>query len=379
MSYITTAVNCNGCGTCNLVCPMEAISFLPDDEGFLRPLIDKEKCINCGVCVKRCSANNIEKEEKEKESQSAYAAHIKDKNIRMSSSSGGIFTAIATIVIENGGVVFGAAFDDDLTVKHIAIRNTAELKLLQGSKYVQSQIGDTYLIAKQYLNKGIQVLFTGTPCQIQGLYSFLNKEYDNLITQDVICHGVPSPMIWKKYIEYREKEAASTTQRTFFRHKKYGWKMYSVQFQFQNCTEYIQIFSKDLYMRSFLENLTLRPSCYQCSFKGINKQSDITLADFWGIDKTYPQLDDNMGVSLVILNSKKGHEIFKKLGSRVISNKVNLDEALRYNSAYYKSPNLNPNRENFIKCVAKSDFKTASKKYLSVSLTIKFKKIIKKH
>ena len=359
MIDIKTKNDCSGCGACRDICPVGAINLVADDEGFLYPRIHTEECIKCGKCDRICPINNRRKEVVNCHRMIAYAAQTKDEYIRQNSSSGGIFTEIASYIINNGGVVFGAAFDETFKVIHIGVENIADLDRLRGSKYVQSEIGNTYVQAKTHLESGRMVLFTGTPCQIAGLYSYLGKNYDSLYTQDIICHGVPSPMIWKKYIEFREKKAAAKLRRTFFRHKKYGWKMFSVQFEFTNCTEYIQILSEDLYMRSFLRNLTLRPSCYSCAFKTKQRPSDFTLADFWGIDKMMPDFHDDIGVSLVITQTEKGKKLFNSISKETIFVEADLAIAAKHNTAIVESVQLNEERKTFFRKLKKGSYKAA--------------------
>lgn len=219
------------------------------------------------------------------------------------------------------------------------------------------------------------VYFSGTPCQIAGLYAFLGKDYENLFTQDLICHGVPSQTVWQKYVDFREKKAASKTRRTFFRHKKYGWKMYSVQFIFENCTEYIQILFDDLYMRGFLANLYLRPSCHNCNFKTVNRCADVTLADFWGIEKVLPEMNDNKGTSLVICHSDKGEKILKNCSGDITVKEIDVGDALQYNSAMTKSAAAHRNRNNFFKQLQSEEIDKLIKSCLKVSI---YKRILKR-
>ena len=265
--------------------------------------------------------------------------------------------------------MFGAAFADDFkSVHHICVDNKADLEKLRGSKYVQSKIGDTYKQAKEYLDSGRKVLFTGTPCQIGGLYSFLRKDYDNLYTQDIICHGVPSPMVWEKYVEEREIKAASTTQRMFFRHKKYGWKTFAVLFEFSNNSAYVKRLHEDAYMRAFLSNSCLRPSCYACSFKSMKRQADITLADFWGIQSVLPEMDDDKGTSLVLVHSDKGRDLLAELSDKIKSRKVNTDIVEKYNPSVAKSVSVNDKREGFLKDIRNEDFEMTVAKYTKLSV-----------
>lgn len=371
---------CTGCHACSNVCPKSCISMQIDSEGFLYPEIDTALCVRCGKCEQVCPALG---EQVRKKVGQAYACINKNDEVRMQSSSGGVFTLIAEYVINNGGSVFGAAFDENLSVRHIAINSVDDIEQLRGSKYIQSSIGNTYKEAKKLLESGAPVLFTGTPCQISGLLLYLGKEYNNLFTQDLICHGVPSPVVWQRYVKYREAKSGSKTRRTFFRNKKYGWKTYSVQFKFSNCTEYEQILSEDLFMRGFLADLFLRPSCYQCPSKGIERQSDITLADFWGVENIAPEMFDNKGTSLVIVNSDKGKKLFDAISPQMNIKETAIEKALSFNTAAYKSVSLPPARARFMHLInGGTDFETAIRKSINDSIIKralrKIKKIIRK-
>lgn len=363
---------CSGCSACANVCPVNAISMQSDKEGFLYPEIDFEKCIKCGKCRNICPVANKYKDTEQ--IPNVYAAVNNNEETRLNSSSGGLFTALAEKVIEDGGVVFGAGFEEHLKVVHKMCGDKNGLSELQGSKYVQSEIGNTYREAKEQLEAGKKVLFVGTPCQIGGLLAYLGKEYDNLITVDFICHGVPSPKVWEKYVEFREAKAASKTQRTFFRHKKYGWKMYSVQFKFSNCTEYIQVNCKDLYMRGFLAHLYLRPACGVCSFKQIGRQSDITLADFWGIEKTESQFNDNKGASLVMVHSEKGENLFNSVKPSINYNAQGFEFALEDNPSYYKSAEHSILRKHFFNDLNKKSINKVIEKYCGNGIASKLRR-----
>ncbi|NLA85189.1 MAG: 4Fe-4S dicluster domain-containing protein [Clostridiales bacterium] len=365
---------CTGCYACLNICPEQCVSMNNDNEGFWYPVVDNERCIDCGLCVKVCPIiNRVEYENK----PITYACINNREDIRLESSSGGIFTLIAEQIIACGGIVFGARFDDNFNVIHDYVDTKEGLQKFRGSKYLQSRIGETFKEVEKQLEKGRKVLFSGTPCQIAGLKSFLDKPNDSLFTVDIICHGVPSPLVWQKYIEYREAIAGSKARRIAFRRKDEGWKLFSISFIFENDKEYIQTYKSDLYMRAFLKDICLRPSCYNCQFKTLNRDSDITLADFWGIQNILPEMDDNKGTSLLFVNSKKGLGMFEEIKGNIISKKVDINEAVSYNLAAVRSSRYNPKREDFFREIDKLPFEQLINKYCSNSVLIRIKRKIK--
>jgi len=365
MINIIKKQNCCGCYACYNICPQKCISMQSDNEGFWYPVVDIEECNDCGLCEKVCPVLNKKIVENH---PVAYACINKDNKIRELSSSGGMFTIIAEKVIANNGVVFGAGFDDEFNVVHSWTDNLDGLSNFRGSKYVQSCIGNTYKQAKSFLKQGKQVLFSGTPCQIAGLRSYFGKDYDGLICLDIVCHGVPSPKIWQIYKNYLEKVYQAKAQRITFRCKNCGWKLYSVSLSFDNDTEYSQKFTENIFMQGFLKNLYLRPSCYDCSFKTLNRQSDITLADFWGIQNVLPKFDDDKGTSLVFVNSTNGKSMFDQIKEKILYKEVDINQAVAYNSAATKSVEQNPKREKFFKELDKICFNKLVKKYCSDSV-----------
>ena len=342
--------------------------MISDNEGFWYPYVDREKCIECGLCEKVCPI--IHKwQPDDSRTTTAMAAINLNEEIRLKSSSGGVFTLIAEEILNQGGVIFGATFTDDFkSVQHICVDNSAALEKLRGSKYVQLNIGSTYKQTKKYLDSGRKVLFTGTPCQIGGLYSYLGKPYDDLYTQDIICHGVPSPMVWEKYLEERERKAASKTQRMFFRHKKYGWKTYAVLFEFTNNTAYVKSLREDSFMRAFLSNSCLRPSCHNCSFKTMQRQSDITLADFWGVQNVLSKMDDNKGTSLVLVHTDKGTELLSAINKAVRIVETDFDTAIKYNPALFKSAKIGSQRVAFMNVINTMGIDELSNKLFPVKI-----------
>lgn len=342
MININDKISCCGCYACFNSCPQKCISMQSDDEGFWYPKVKIEECTDCGLCEKVCPIlfkNTVHS------LPLAYACINKDVRIRRHSSSGGMFTLLAENVINNSGVVFGAGFDGAFNVIHSWTDNADDLIKFRGSKYVQSCIGNTYKQAEDLLKQGRQVLFSGTPCQIAGLKSYLGKDYENLICLDIICHGVPSPSVWEKY---RSKIANNRGLKAIsFRDKTYGWKNFSLRFTFNNDDGHIKDLSNDEFIQGFLQVLYLRPSCYKCNFKTIKRQSDVTLADFWGIENVIPSFDDDRGTSLILVNSQKGKIIFSSVVDKMDYEKVDIGQTLLYNSSAVKSVDYNPKRDKF--------------------------------
>lgn len=357
---------CTGCHACCSICPTAAITMKYDQEGFLHPIIDMQKCIECGACERTCPIN---RKKCLKNKPIAYACISRNELHRMESSSGGIFTVIAESVIEKGGIVFGAAFNDDLEVEHMGVDSVELLHKLRGSKYLQSTIGHSYQEAKSELESGRLVLFTGTPCQISGLKSFLGKEYDNLVTQDIICHGVPSLKVWKKYLDYQRKKYESSIcvdKRPSFRDKSNGWQRFSMLIHFNNGKKYIKSLDTDAYIRLFLQNLTLRPSCYNCHFKSLSRESDITLADFWGVETICKDMFDDKGVSLVFVNSKLGERLFDEIKSDLMYKTVDLETVVKHNTAAYQSVPMPLLRDDFFDEIDNTEFVKIIKKYVKI-------------
>lgn len=302
--------NCCACGACKQICPNQCISMSADRDGFLYPEVHVERCIDCGLCEKVCPIIN---QADARQPIKVYAAKNDNEDIRLRSSSGGIFTFLAERILEEDGVVFGAKFDDNWNVVHDYTENKDGLEQFRGSKYVQSDIGDSYIKAERFLKDGRKVMFTGTSCQIAGLNRYLRKEYTNLLTVDVVCHGVPSPLIWATYLKEEISRQIQIDKNAVlsgvnFRDKSSGWKDFSFVLKFSckseagnNHSVFSSVFSENDYMRAFLSNLSLRPSCYKCPVRAGKSGSNITIGDFWGINKFYPELDDDKGVNLVLL------------------------------------------------------------------------------
>lgn len=317
--------NCVGCYGCYNACPKEAIVMEEDEEGFRYPIVQQEKCIQCEACSRVCPVIHSIPDAKE-QMPYTYAAINEDWNIRRESSSGGIFHLLANYVLKQGGVVYGAGFNDQWEVEHQVAENLTELAKLYMSKYVQSRIEDTYYKVEKNLESGRQALFVGTPCQCVALKCYLKKEYNNLILVDFICHGVPSPKVWRRYRTWRTK--GKEIERISFRNKYLAEDL-----------------NHDLYLKGFLQNLYLRPSCHQCKFCHKNRPTDLTLADFWGVQDVLPEMYDGKGTSLVFIHSAKGKELFESLPAKKM--KTEFDRAIQYNPSMVRPSIPSKNRQRF--------------------------------
>lgn len=335
---------CCGCEACVQACPRNCISMCVDSEGFAYPIVDGERCIDCGLCRKVCP---VLVDQKPSDPEQTYAAYALREEIRGHSSSGGIFSLLAERVLEQQGVVFGAAFAEDFSVHHVKIQRKEELPMLRGSKYLQSRIEGAYSDVKTALEEGIPVLFSGVGCQIAGLKAFLGKEYEHLYTVDVLCHGVPSPELWKKYLREQEALFGADITDVCFRSKNTGWKNFSVKMVFANGKTYSVPFGQDPFMQCFLSNICLRPSCYSCRFRSGSSGADMTLGDAWGIQKQMPDMDDDRGTSVVLVNNQKGKKLWTKIFTQVNEQEGTTDALLRANPVYRKSVSPHPKRTVF--------------------------------
>lgn len=347
MIKISDKTECCGCGACIQICPRKCIDFLEDEEGFSYPSVNLQKCVDCNLCMEVCPIKN--RNDRENEMQKTYIAYAVNEQLRNESSSGGIFSLLAEKVINKNGIVFGAAFDDDFLVEHIGVANNLGLKKLRGSKYLQSQSQNCYFETLQYLKKGKIVLYTGTACQIAGLKKYLKMEYDNLITVDILCHGVPSPIVWKRYLNEQEKKFNAKVKEISFRKKSKGWKDFSIEILFNNGEKIEEIFKNNIYMQLFLKNIILRPSCYKCRFKGLNRESDLTIGDCWGVENYMPEMDDDRGTSVIIVHSQKGYSLLKQCDSEIMISEADTDRALPPSADSRKSVPIHENRSKFFR------------------------------
>ncbi|OUO01452.1 Coenzyme F420 hydrogenase/dehydrogenase, beta subunit C-terminal domain [Bacteroides clarus] len=362
MITILDKQDCCGCSACIQVCPKQCITMLEDEEGFSYPLVNQYNCIDCHLCEKVCPVLHLGKPRKP---LNVYAAKNRDEKIRLQSSSGGVFTVLAEAVINAGGVVFGAKFDEEWKVVHGYTETKNGIADFRGSKYVQSCMGDNFSKVKYFLDNGRKVLFSGTPCQVAGLKLFLRKPYENLLTVDFICHGVPSPKVWRMYLNEvimnqsvksvsfgsESKKNISVVSITF-RNKCLGWKNFSCVFTFsvsddkgeKKIISSSEVFSKNAYMKGFLENLYLRPACHHCPAKCLSSGSDITIADFWGMNKVLCDKDDDLGYSVLMVNSINTS---LKLIAELDTTEIGYEDILRYNSPIEKSADPDINRNYF--------------------------------
>lgn len=316
--------DCCGCSTCFNICPVQAITMQEDREGFKYPKIDERSCINCGKCEKACPVLHAETAGRTLH-PAFYAVWNRQDEARLSSSSGGVFRVLAEDVLADGGVVYGAAFDVHNRLRHVRAESADALVPLTGSKYVQSEIGTAFCQVRADLKNGRRVLFTGTPCQVAGLYAFLGGDDANLLTADVLCHGVPSPAVFERYLE---SLGVGEKCRIEFRNKDNGWKKYEVVVG----DRVHETFRANAYMKGFLSNLYLRPSCASCRFVGCRRPGDLTLGDFWGAGNFRKRYDDDKGTSLVLLNSPKARSIFQTLQDKFsLAEQVPSDSAVPFN------------------------------------------------
>ena len=333
MIQITCKAQCCGCNACVQICPVHCISQQTDHEGFMYPLVDSTRCLQCGLCEKVCPVLHPIAERKPLE---VKAVRSLEETTRMHSSSGGLFTELAHWVLKQGGVVFGALFSDQWMVEHGYTETENRLEAFRGSKYVQSNINQSFKEVRTFLRQGRWVLFSGTSCQVSALHHFLQSEADHLLTVDVVCHGVLSAKVWQTYLKELSHNAVSQITQIQFRNKQKGWKNYSFLCDWGR-GRIQEPFKQNLYMKAYLSDSLLRPSCYQCPCKSFASASDLTLADYWGVQELQPELDDDRGLGLAFVHTERMREILQ--GLPLVREKVSatLGELQRYNPSIGRS------------------------------------------
>ena len=353
---------CTNCMACYNICPSGAIEMKEDKDGFVYPFINEEKCTHCGLCTKKCPALNLEqtKEISERlETPLAYGGYIKDEEIREKSSSGGVFSILSKYVLDKGGYVCGARFTRGGICEHVIVDNWEDLAPLRGSKYVQSNINNCYKEIKNLLEQDKYVLFTGTPCQVAGLYAVLGKDYKKLITVDLLCHGVPSQKVFREYLNEITDGREQEVENFEFRNKRDGWRKPIIKFRIDN-SYYYYYYWDTAYIKGFLNNLTIRKSCTDCRFNRLPRQGDFTIGDFWDIDALNKTLDDTKGTSIIFANSTKAVDIFNNINNEFQKcEEFTFDSVKKYNMLQKKSY-THPNRAYFIEKYTKGEYSNLS-------------------
>lgn len=333
---------CTGCHACFNACPGHAIRMEEDEEGFLYPLIDQQLCVDCGKCRAICP---VQHQPECNEREDTYACAAADGEVRLASSSGAVFALLASDILQKGGLVCGAAFDGPGRVKHIVIDDKSQLPRILGTKYVQSEIGSVYAEIGEALRSGRRVLFSGTGCQVAGLKNYLGQDPPELLTVDLICHGVPSPAVWRDYLRELGKE--SPVAEAEFRVRNANGKKTGFRYLLENGEEHCHEQKDDVYVKGFLQNLYLRSSCFSCAFKGTKRCSDLTIGDFWSAKEFHPALEDGLGVSAVLVHNEKGAAAFQRIAPAMKWEPATPSEAAYWNECLLRSVEPTDRRNAF--------------------------------
>lgn len=362
--------NCSSCGACANVCARGAISMQLDADGFYRPVINANKCVQCGMCEKVCPwANAVLNPNESSVAPQTVAAYAQNESVRLESSSGGIFTVLAEKILDDGGVVVGVAQLSPTKFGHIVIDNKADLAKLRGSKYVQADAGLIYREVRSLLRNGKKVLFSGTPCQVAALYTILGKTAASadLTTVDIVCHGSPSVKVFEKYINEIEKDKSAYVLSTRFRDKRNGWRLFSMTSSLNtisgDCFQISKTLREDKFMRVFLQNICLNTSCASCKYGKLPRVADITLGDYWNIATVHPEMDDNKGTSVVLLNTNHGKNLFDCIADKVVQCISKIEFAIAGNPCIVSSSKQHPKRTVFLNDLDKYTLDELTKKY----------------
>lgn len=357
--------NCSSCAACANVCARNAVSMQLDAEGFYHPVIDAEKCVQCGACERICPWNKpVENPNVANVSPKTVAAYAKDESARLQSSSGGIFTVLAERALDDGGVVVGVAQVASTRFGHIVVDNKADLAKLRGSKYVQADVGLVYREVRGLLKAGRKVLFSGTPCQVAGLYAALgNAASADLFTVDIVCHGTPSVKVFEKYVREMEKTDDSVLDGVNFRDKSEGWSGYALLHRFRSGKSVSVHHGRSKYMRLFLSRICQNTSCDGCHYRKLPRIADITLGDYWGISKYHPEMNDNKGTSVVLLNTEHGKALFEAVADKVAQCDSKVEYAIAGNPCIVRSSTPHPKRAEFFANLDKYSLDQLIKKY----------------
>lgn len=374
MIDIVNKEDCVLCGSCVNVCPKEAISYKARYYDFQYPVIDPEKCVKCNLCQKVCPVL-LNEDNREIGFPKAYIGRVADRDTRMNSTSGGFFSALSEFVLSKGGYVCGAVLTDDFHVQHVVSADRTIVQLMRGSKYAQSDMKLVMREVKNLLHAGKKVLFSGCPCQIAGIRAYLKEIPDSLILMEVVCHGIPSDKMLQSYLNVQREKMQADITSLEFRNKEKGWHRSAVHIEFSNGRIYHRPITVDAYMAGFLRNTTLKSSCYHCRFRNFRSGSDFTVADFWGAEVEMPDLDDNTGLSAIMVNTQKGLKIIQKL--RLELYKGDLEKIIHYNSNITKSAEVNPNRMPFYYFAEENGYPEAIKEFLWEKPCQKAKRILR--
>lgn len=371
MIKITEKKDCSGCTACASICPKRCIQMQSDNEGFLYPSIDESQCIKCNACDNVCPIlNPVTEEEKP---QKAYLVQHRNEEVRLDSSAGGAFTAIATVVLQKGGVVFGAAYDKNFHVQHTYVESVDDLKKFRNSKYVQSELGDSFHMVKDFLRKGRWVCFSGTPCQIEGLSMFLKKTtYEKLVLVDVVCHGVPSPLIWNKYLEY-QNVFNDKPDNIRFRDKFFGYKYSTMSIIRKGKTEYHAGSQLDPMLRAFFSDICDRPACYECQFKKRYRVSDITVWDCFSVYNFDKKMDDDKGTTRVLCHNNKGIDVIREAEKYAVCKEIPAEHLVKGVKEMFESVKINEKRKQFFSDAQVMNGKDLLGKYYPITAKVKVK------